>query len=57
LHTALTVVATSVAGAFLVWLRNETGSIWASVAVHAAVNMTLAIFARLAARRRPVVAA
>jgi len=57
LHTALTVVATSVAGAFLVWLRIETGSIWASVAVHAAVNMTLAVFARLAARRRPVVAA
>lgn len=55
LHTALTVMATTVAGAFLVWLRIETGSIWAPVAVHAAVNMTLAIFARLAVRRRPVV--
>jgi membrane protease YdiL (CAAX protease family) len=49
-HTALTVVATTVAGAFLVWLRIETGSIWAGVAVHAAMNMTLALFARAAAR-------
>ncbi|HXV71311.1 MAG TPA: CPBP family intramembrane glutamic endopeptidase [Acidimicrobiia bacterium] len=49
-HTALTVVATTVAGAFLVWLRIETGSIWAGVAVHAAVNMTLALFSRAAAR-------
>jgi len=49
-HTAITVVATTVAGAFLVWLRIETGSIWAGVAVHAAVNMTLALFARAAAR-------
>lgn len=51
LHTALTVVATTVAGAFLVWLRIETGSIWAPVAVHAAINMTLAISARFTARR------
>jgi membrane protease YdiL (CAAX protease family) len=28
----------------------ETGSIWASVAVHAGINMTMAVFARLAAR-------
>jgi membrane protease YdiL (CAAX protease family) len=49
-HTAITVVATTVAGAFLVWLRIETGSIWAGVAVHAAINMTLALFARAAAR-------
>lgn len=49
-HTAITVVATTVAGAFLVWLRIETGSIWAGVAVHAAVNMTMALFARAAAR-------
>ena len=53
LHTAVTVVATTVAGAFLVWLRIETGSIWASVAVHAAINMTLAVFSRLAARTGP----
>ena len=30
LHTVATVVATTLAGAFLVWLRVETGSIWAS---------------------------
>lgn len=54
LHTALTVVTTTVAGAFLVWLRIDTGSIWAPVAVHAAVNMTMALFARIAARRSPV---
>lgn len=53
-HTALTVVATTVGGAFLVWLRVETGSIWAPVAVHASINMTLAVFARLAARRIPI---
>ena len=49
-HVAITVVATTLAGAALVWLRMETGSIWASVAVHAGINMTMAIFARLAAR-------
>jgi membrane protease YdiL (CAAX protease family) len=48
LHVIVTVVATTAAGAFLVWLRVETGSIWVPVAVHAGVNMTLAIFARLA---------
>lgn len=47
-HTAGTVVATTAAGAFLVWLRIETGSIWAPAAVHAAINMTLAVFARMA---------
>lgn len=56
LHTASTVVATTMAGAFLVWLRIETGSIWAPFAVHAAINMTLAVFVRTAARR-PVVPA
>jgi len=45
---AITVVATTAAGAFLVWLRIETGSIWVPIAVHAGVNMTLATFARLA---------
>lgn len=50
LHTIATIVATTVAGIFLVWLRLETGSIWASVAVHAAINMTMAVFARMAAR-------
>jgi membrane protease YdiL (CAAX protease family) len=52
LHTLVTVIATTVAGAFLVWLRIETGSIWASVAVHAAINMTMALFARYAGRAR-----
>lgn len=52
LHTAITVLATTVAGVALVWLRVETGSIWAPVAVHASMNMTLAVFARVAARRR-----
>ena len=49
-HTVVTVVVTTLAGLFLVWLRIETGSIWAPVAVHAAINMTMAIFARRAAR-------
>lgn len=57
LHTAITVVAMTAAGAFLVWLRIETGSIWAPVAVHAAINMTMASFARIAAQRRPATTA
>lgn len=56
LHTVGTVVATTVAGAFFVWLRIETGSIWAPVAVHSAINMTMALFARFAARRPTPVA-
>lgn len=51
LHTVATVVATTLAGAFLVWLRVETGSIWAPVAVHAGINMTMALFSRAAGRR------
>jgi len=47
-HVLLTIVATTAAGLFLGWLRMETGSIWASFAVHASVNMTLAVFARIA---------
>lgn len=50
LHTAGTVVATTVAGLLLIWLRIETGSIWAPAAVHAAINMTMAMFSRAAAR-------
>lgn len=49
-HTVATVLATTLAGAFLVWLRIETGSIWAPFAVHAGINMTMAAFARLACR-------
>lgn len=51
LNIAMTVVATTVAGAGLVWLRIETGSIWVPVAVHSVLNMTMALFARIAARR------
>lgn len=50
LHTAITVVTTTAAGLFLVWLRIKTGSIWAPVAVHAAINMTMAVFSRMASR-------
>lgn len=50
MHTFVTVVATTAAGGFLVWLRLETGSIWAPAAVHAAGNMTMALFARRAGR-------
>ena len=48
-HVLITVIGTTVAGAGLVWLRIETGSIWVPLVVHAGVNMTMAIFARLAA--------
>lgn len=48
LQVALTVMATTVAGAGLVWLRMETGSIWAPLAVHATLNMTMAVFSRIA---------
>jgi membrane protease YdiL (CAAX protease family) len=50
-HTVVTVIAMTAAGAFLVWLRIETGSIWAPVAIHAGINMTMAIMSRAAARR------
>lgn len=54
-HTVVTVVAMTAAGAFLVWLRMETGSIWAPFAIHAGLNMTMALWARHAARTgRPV---
>jgi len=53
-HTVMTVVATAVAGFALVWLRIATGSIWAPVAVHAAVNMTMAAVARISSGRRAV---
>lgn len=50
-HVMVTVIATTVGGAGLVWLRMETGSIWVPFAVHAALNMTMALFARLASSR------
>ena len=49
----ITVLVTTVAGAALVWIRLKTGSIWAPVAVHAGMNMTLAVFARMAAQAAP----
>jgi membrane protease YdiL (CAAX protease family) len=52
LHVGITVLATSLAGAALVWLRMETGSIWVPVAVHAGINMTMAVYARIAASRQ-----
>lgn len=51
IHVAVTVLVTAVAGAGLVWLRMETGSIWVPFVVHAAINMTMAVFARLAGGR------
>jgi membrane protease YdiL (CAAX protease family) len=30
----------------------ETGSIWVPVAVHAGINMTMAVYARIAASRQ-----
>ena len=53
-HVAGTVVATTIAGAVLIWLRELTGSIWAPVAVHAVLNMTAAVYSRLAAQPRRV---
>lgn len=47
-HVLITVIATTIVGAGLVWLRIETGSIWIPVAVHAGLNMTMAVFARVA---------
>jgi membrane protease YdiL (CAAX protease family) len=49
-HVVMTVMVTTIVGAGLVWLRMETGSIWAPLAVHAGLNMTMAVFARTAAR-------
>ena len=51
-HVVMTVMVTTIVGAGLVWLRMETGSIWAPLAVHAGLNMTMAVFARTAARER-----
>lgn len=48
IHIVLTVAGTTLAGASLVWIRMQTGSIWAPVTVHAAANMTMAIVSRRA---------
>jgi membrane protease YdiL (CAAX protease family) len=51
-HVLTTVMAMTAAGLFLGWLRMETGSIWAPFTVHASVNMTLAVLARVASTPR-----
>lgn len=51
LWVLLTVLVTGVAGLVLGWLRLRTGGIWASVGVHAGVNMALALGGRHAQRR------
>lgn len=56
-HTAATVVVMTAAGAFLVWMRMETGSIWVPFAMHAALNMTMAFFARATAKKSPAITA
>lgn len=53
IHVVVTVMITALAGAFLVWLRMETGSIWVPFAVHAGINMTMAVWSR-AASRHPI---
>ena len=47
-HVLLTIALTTLAGFGFVGLRIATGSIWVPVVVHALVNITLALFARLA---------
>jgi membrane protease YdiL (CAAX protease family) len=54
LHVLVTVLMTAIAGAVLVWLRMETGSIWVPFAIHAGINMTMAVWSR-AASRHPMV--
>ena len=51
-----TLVMTGLAGALLGWLRLTTDAIWASVGVHATVNVVLALAARGAARRHGLTA-
>lgn len=47
-HVLLTIALTTLAGLGFVALRIETGSIWVPVVVHALINITMALFARLA---------
>lgn len=47
-HVMLTIVFTTLAGFGFVALRITTGSIWAPVVVHALLNITMALFARMA---------
>jgi membrane protease YdiL (CAAX protease family) len=47
-HVLLTIALTTLAGLGFVALRIATGSIWVPAVVHALVNITMALFARLA---------
>lgn len=47
-HVLLTIALTTLAGFGFVALRIATGSIWVPVVVHALLNITMALFARLA---------
>jgi membrane protease YdiL (CAAX protease family) len=51
-HVLLTIALTTLAGLGFVALRIATGSIWVPAVVHALVNITMALFARLAGRPR-----
>jgi membrane protease YdiL (CAAX protease family) len=47
-HVMLTIALTTLAGLGFVALRIGAGSIWGPAVVHALVNITMALFARLA---------
>lgn len=47
-HVLLTIALTTLAGFGFVALRIATGSIWVPVVVHALLNITMALFARVA---------
>lgn len=47
-HVLLTIAFTTLAGFGFVFLRITTGSIWVPVVVHAFLNITMAVFARIA---------
>ena len=51
-HVLVTIAVTTLAGFGFVALRIATGSIWAPVAVHALLNITMALFARVAGGSR-----
>ena len=51
-HVLLTIALTTLAGFGFVALRIATGSIWVPVVVHALLNITMALFARLAGGTR-----
>lgn len=49
IHILITIAVTTVAGLGFVALRIATGSIWIPAVVHAILNVTMAVFARIAA--------